>query len=223
MRARLTATLIVLIGCRAPETEAQQRLSVLEHEVQQLNVGVATSSGNVYAFVQTSDALAAKVRGTAAEFNSAAMIQSEARKYFDDSSAVSEDAGHTAVDSANLWGVLKYVIVLAAAVDAVNLDAATASASAGSTDLSCADGMSTARYRALHSGKVPLNSDVDHIVPRSLGGADHPLNYQWLGASENRSLGNYWGPTKCLAVGKVRCALAIAISVKCGSFKLRGT
>jgi hypothetical protein len=150
--------------------------------------------------------------------------QSKARKYFDNSSVVSEAAGHTATQAAGLWSVLKYVIVLAAAVDAVNLDIATAAtAPAGSSDLSCADGMSTARYRALHTGSILLNSDVDHIVPRSLGGADHPLNYEWLDASENRSLGSYWGPAKCLAVGKVRCALAIAISMKCGSFKLLGT
>ena len=32
--------------------------------------------------------------------------------------------------------------------------------------------------------------DVDHIFPRSRGGIDHPLNYQPLERSLNRSLGN---------------------------------
>lgn len=32
--------------------------------------------------------------------------------------------------------------------------------------------------------------DVDHIFPRSRGGLDHPLNYQPLEQSLNRSLGN---------------------------------
>lgn len=31
--------------------------------------------------------------------------------------------------------------------------------------------------------------DIDHIWPKSLGGADHPLNYQVLDAHLNRSLG----------------------------------
>ncbi len=32
--------------------------------------------------------------------------------------------------------------------------------------------------------------DIDHVVPRSKGGIDHPLNYEAMNSSLNRSLGN---------------------------------
>ena len=83
--------------------------------------------------------------------------------------------------------------------------------------------MSTAAYRALLTGQgVNLAGvDVDHIVPRSLGGADNPANYQLLPSSINRSLGATWNEDKCLGVGTERCARAITASRECGT--LRGT
>jgi len=59
--------------------------------------------------------------------------------------------------------------------------------------------------------------EIDHIVPRSLGGADHPANYQVIPMKVNRSLGNTWTPAKCASVG-AQCAIAIAVSYYCGSY-----
>ncbi len=57
----------------------------------------------------------------------------------------------------------------------------------------CKTSMSTREYRAeLARRGMPMDrlEDVDHIFPRSRGGLDHPLNYQPLARSLNRSLGN---------------------------------
>lgn len=59
--------------------------------------------------------------------------------------------------------------------------------------LVCKTTMTTRQYRADLARKgMPMDrlEDVDHIFPRSRGGLDHPLNYQPLAASLNRSLGN---------------------------------
>ncbi|MDC0674421.1 hypothetical protein [Nannocystis radixulma] len=55
----------------------------------------------------------------------------------------------------------------------------------------CASTASTRSFRAqLRAEGVDLTGqDIDHIWPRSLGGIDHPLNYQVLDAHLNRSLG----------------------------------
>ncbi len=55
----------------------------------------------------------------------------------------------------------------------------------------CGHRMSTQAYRAeLRSQGYNLDGlDVDHIIPRSLGGPDNPMNYQLLDSSLNRSLG----------------------------------
>lgn len=70
---------------------------------------------------------------------------------------------------------------------AVVLIALTAGAPGGP----CEGHLSTAAYRRqLRAEGVPIaGRDVDHIFPRSLGGADTIENYQLLPSSVNRSLG----------------------------------
>ncbi len=57
----------------------------------------------------------------------------------------------------------------------------------------CSGRVSTRQYRDnLKREGMPMDrlEDVDHIFPRSRGGIDHPLNFQPLERSLNRSLGN---------------------------------
>ncbi len=57
----------------------------------------------------------------------------------------------------------------------------------------CGTTMTTAQFRREMARRgLPIGKfeDVDHIFPRSLGGLDHPLNFQVLDRSLNRSLGN---------------------------------
>lgn len=55
----------------------------------------------------------------------------------------------------------------------------------------CATTVSTRNFRSqLRADGIDLGGkDIDHIWPRSLGGIDHPLNYQVLDSHLNRSLG----------------------------------
>ncbi len=70
------------------------------------------------------------------------------------------------------------ILILAAASEAFGGDA-------------CGQMMSTQKFRAkLRAEGVSVDGlDVDHIWPRSLGGADDVRNYQLLDSSLNRSLG----------------------------------
>ncbi|HAA57588.1 MAG TPA: hypothetical protein DCE42_22670 [Myxococcales bacterium] len=77
------------------------------------------------------------------------------------------------------------------------------------------------KYRLLlkAQGMDLTGKDIDHIVPLSKGGAQHPLNYRVLDASKNRSLQATWNIKKCLDAGKSNCLQAILVSKYCGSYK----
>jgi len=119
------------------------------------------------------------------------------------------------------WHIFQQLVIIAAAVDAANLDAARAADTRGQSPVDCGENMSTAAYRALliARGVDLTGKDIDHIVPHSLGGADNPGNYRVLSSSENRSLGAAWNEDKCIAVGEERCARAVATSHECGTFR----
>jgi hypothetical protein len=122
------------------------------------------------------------------------------------------------------WQFYQKLVVVAAALDANNLarfQAETGNHAVKSLD--CSTGMSTQRYRRVleAQGMNLAGMDIDHIVPHSLGGADHPANYQVLPSSVNRSLGNSWNRDKCISA-KGSCAGAVAISRKCASFSGTG-
>ena len=117
-----------------------------------------------------------------------------------------------------IWKFYGELVRVAAAIDAANLDAARAGRFNGEGP-DCRP-MSAQQYRRqLEQQGVDLTGkDIDHIVPRSLGGADDVSNYQVLDQSLNRSLGATWGPDKCNLAGIPQCALAVAISHRCGAF-----
>lgn len=52
----------------------------------------------------------------------------------------------------------------------------------------CGGAMSTSKFRRLKGIDDP-GLHVDHRIPRSLGGADHPLNYRVISAHENLTCG----------------------------------
>ncbi|HKY34598.1 MAG TPA: HNH endonuclease [Polyangiaceae bacterium] len=130
-------------------------------------------------------------------------------------------AAESAATAATRWRIFQQLVTIAAAVDAANLDAARAAGVRGASPANCSENMPTAAYRALLTARgIDLTGmDIDHIVPRSLGGADNPGNYRVLSASENRSLGATWNESKCIAVGEAHCARAIATSHECGTLR----
>ena len=123
-------------------------------------------------------------------------------------------------DARRGWELYRRLILVAAALDVRNLDNYRGWRRSGPAEkFSCAS-VSTSAFRRFLTGQgVALAGlDVDHIVPRSMGGADHPMNYQLLDSSTNRSLGARWDRGKCLMAAD-RCAGAMAVSRKCGGYE----
>lgn len=118
------------------------------------------------------------------------------------------------------WELYQQLVLVAAAIDAHNLDRYRSLTGDHVDSLDCSDGMSVRAFRELliSRGIDLRGKDIDHIVPRSLGGADHPANYRVLDSGLNRSLQDTWGPGKCRLAGR-KCAGAIAISRKCGTYR----
>lgn len=145
----------------------------------------------------------------------------QATQVYVNSSSEFATASEMAVRASAKWRIFRKLVVIAAAVDAANLDSARSAVSQGAERVDCRENISTAAYRALlaSQGVDLAGKDIDHIVPRSLGGADNPGNYRIISAHENRSLGATWNEEKCLAVGETRCARAVATSHECGSLR----
>jgi hypothetical protein len=117
------------------------------------------------------------------------------------------------------WSWAQALIATAATLDARRM--AKRQAGAREVDARCKGAMSTAAYRALLLARgVSLRGmHIDHIVPRALGGADHPGNYQILRSADNQRFGAKWSAAKCAGAGRAACLRAVKISQACGSFK----
>jgi len=160
------------------------------------------------------------------DYNRAASRYRQARAEYDRasaqysrSSAEFRAASRTWKVAKSRWDLVNKLIVAAASIDAYNLSKASGAREVDLDDIDCGK-VSTAKFRRqLRAEGVNLDGvDVDHIVPRSLGGADHPSNYQLLESSLNRSLGATWNADKCAAAGVKICATAVAVSKICGTF-----
>lgn len=116
------------------------------------------------------------------------------------------------------WVFYQRLVEIAAEVDASNMNGGRAGSRTDKPE--CSEGMSTQAFRALlaSQGVDLTGKDIDHIVPKSLGGADHPWNYQVIDSSLNRSMGAQWDAAKCAMPGARRCAEAVAASRTCGGF-----
>jgi hypothetical protein len=127
------------------------------------------------------------------------------------------DAQQAFAAARDRWRAAQYAIIVAAMVDATALTRARVERPFAK---GCEASMSTKSLRAwaVKAGFDLTGMHVDHIVPRVLGGADHPSNYQIIPAAENMSLGAAWGPAKCELVGRAACEQAVAVSRRCGSF-----
>ncbi|MFW6031065.1 MAG: hypothetical protein ACOC9T_00620 [Myxococcota bacterium] len=152
-----------------------------------------------------------------AGYREAAEKLAQARARYERASAQFERASRRFEDAKFYWKVFRSLVVAAAYLDAQSVDAAR-----GWTEGFTCDSMSTSEYRRyLESQGADLTGvDIDHIVPKSIGGADHPLNYQRVPSSLNRSLGNRWvGKCRMAGTEASACALAATVSIRCGSFQ----
>lgn len=218
MTLRLMTLLGLLCGsCTAVEEDAQLRAlqrAVSEHSAQLDQVRQRVQNQHS----QVAEILASFARARM-EFESAARLYREARSLHADELVILRSARASYEEAVQRWHVAQALIVAAAAFDASHLDANAWRG--GRFGGSCSDGMSTAAFRALLGtlGVSLVGMHIDHIVPRAMGGADHPLNYQILPRELNQSLGASWGPDKCALAGAAACRDAVSISRACGSFR----
>ncbi len=162
--------------------------------------------------------LSGEWRGVVGAFEQARESYSAARVQFEVAQRTGGEARDTFAAAAEqwqraatLWQFYRELVLIAATMDAAALRGSAV----------CERTPTGSYRRQLEAqGKSLTGKDVDHIVPRSLGGADHPSNYQLLPSSVNRSQGAWWGIDKCLSVGVAICAAAVAVSVKCGSYSM---
>ena len=112
-----------------------------------------------------------------AEFDAATEAYERTRATADEARAGFGEARTRYQQAADRFRTAVVIVIAAAASDALR-------------DF-CRQRMSTRMFRArLRAEGISIDGkDVDHAWPRALGGADHPLNYQLLGSSVNRSLG----------------------------------
>ena len=113
----------------------------------------------------------------AAEFDAATEAYERARAIADEARAGFVEAQTRYQQAADRFRMAAAIIIAAAASDALR-------------DF-CGQRMSTRTFRARRRAEgISIDGkDVDHAWPRALGGADHPLNYQLLDSTVNRSLG----------------------------------
>jgi hypothetical protein len=199
-----------MIGARAADRDR------VEREVDVLAARTRSLSGR---WVDVVDDYDRATRG----YDRASQKLETARSQYGDASLEATRAITDFERAARQWRFAQALVTAAASMDAGNLDAfrehrIEVSRSADGR-ISC-DTVSTARYRALltAAGYNLTGIDVDHIVPKSLGGADSADNYQLLPSSVNRSLGATWDPSKCEMAG-AQCARAVAVSRACGWFR----
>jgi hypothetical protein len=222
LKRLVAATLVLAVACNRVDAAGRigrvdKALAAQEHAVVALDTRVR-ALGAMWTDVQTGYESAAR-RNEAATRG-----LEEATRAYGVTSQQYRVASEVADRASSRWKLFQKLVIVAAAMDAANLQAAKAQSAADPASLSCDRDMSTSAYRVLLAAQgVALDGmDVDHIVPRSLGGADNPENYQLLPASVNRSLGNTWNEEKCLSVGAERCARAVGVSRKCGGFASLG-
>lgn len=217
MRGRLAvALLLAAVACGAGTVD--------HHELDELRARAAAHGRAVDDVSASAARLSSAWADVVGAYQAARVDYEAARATFESATRTADNASETFKKAAATWErarltweLYQRLVVVAAAIDAANFGASRSGAA--SRQFSC-ERVSTAEFRRMleAAGQSLVGMDIDHIVPRSLGGADHPSNYQVLPSSLNRSLGNAWGPEKCRLAG-ARCADAVAVSRSCGEFR----
>lgn len=167
---------VLLAGCTSVSSQA--RLTQLETQADADDEVIADLSERVAAFERTVDDLVAlydrasdALMATERKFGLAQQSGDASSRHFQQAASEYEAA-------AKNWRLVTISLLLAANWDY-----------AGHL---CDTRMTTASYRKmLRNQGIELEGlDADHGLPKSLGGADHSLNYQMIDSSLNRSLGN---------------------------------
>lgn len=172
----LVVALPTVLGCASNTTRA--RMLRFESRAQADDERIAALSVRVEEFERSVDDVLGLYRRATADFRAAEVLLEKV----DVTSQVTAQAHARAVReyeiAARNWRLVTIAILTAATWDY-----------AGHL---CGTRMTTAQYRRELRGRgIDLDGlDADHGLPKSKGGADHPLNYRMIDSSLNRSLGN---------------------------------
>lgn len=165
-----------LVGCGPSMTHA--RLNRFERRAADDDQQIESLAQRVDAFDNAVDDVLELYQRATTELDQAQQRYERAVAAADSASGSFQQAKQEYDTAARNWRLITTTILAAAAWDY-----------AGHL---CGTRMSTAAYRSeLRAQGVDLEGlDADHGLPRSWGGADHPLNYEMIDSSLNRSLGN---------------------------------
>lgn len=192
-----------LVGCSIAEgselsTDLAQEMAALEQRASGL-IGstdaveerVNSDAKRVAAVLTTLDQAATAYQAASTVLKQAALLSASSTKQQAQAKAEFENA-------AQAYRIAAYSVVALAMTTAA-------------AQTVCATRMSTHEYR-VRNGITDSNTHVDHILPRALGGADHPLNYQPLDAHTNMSCGAGCLPDKLMG-SPLALATGVAVSV----------
>ncbi len=174
-RAVIALVLALACGCRHQPSGADAQLTALEQRY-------AETSQRVDQVAVDLDRLTTSQRQVLATYNAAQTSWSASAALLREAQSQSEAAKRTFDRAAADYEVATRNFRIATL--------AMVTIAAGS--MLCGSTLKTSQYRTqLRRDGINLQGkDIDHIFPKSRGGIDHPLNYQVLNSSLNRSLGN---------------------------------
>lgn len=207
---------LVLAACRGDGGADPDRVAALTAAVDQLDGDLSQTEQRARALSAAWSRLAEGYDKLAAAYRAARQTYDEAQRTAGATSTTFRSASEDWNAARVRWELYGEIVMLA-----VQMDRGGASGRKGHVDC---NPMSTAAFRKLLLGRgIDLTGkDIDHIVPRALGGADDSANYQVLDSSVNRSLGKTWNVEKCLMAGRRQCKEAVAVSSRCGSYRGAG-
>jgi hypothetical protein len=208
----LAAAVLTLIACSSTNADEQSRVADLKTAVDSFDAELTTTEAQTRTLSSEWSEISEAYQTIAARYRDAGRQHRAARASTERSRGLYAQAETDFVHAADSWRFYQEVLKLAVAMDR---------ARAGVTDGPGCERVSTASFRRrLKAQGIDLTGkDIDHIVPRALGGVDHPLNYQIMDSSLNRSLGKTWDMAKCEMAGRNRCVEAVAITSKCGTYR----
>jgi hypothetical protein len=174
LRAAVLGT--ALGGCANHSTHA--RLARVERHAEKDDAEIELLSDRISDFERGVDEVLELYRHATADFDAAKRRLQRVQALGAEAAALYAEANEEYEAAARNWRLVTLSILAAATWDY-----------AGHL---CGTRMTTSQYRAdLRKRGIELDGlDADHGLPRSRGGADHPLNYRMIDSSLNRSLGN---------------------------------
>ena len=181
---RAIVVVVAALAACDPSSSEEDIVKQAAAALDQIASGEAADRANLLKLRVSAADLARQVRQVAqawwtiaAEFDAATEAYDRAHAEADEARAGFDEARIRYQQAADRFRTAAVIIIAAAASDALR-------------DF-CRQRMSTRMFRTrLRAEGISIEGkDVDHAWPRALGGADHPLNYQLLDSSVNRSLG----------------------------------